>query len=70
MSFFQPKTAKPSAPNHSSSSNTPFIGVRAKLNIGESNDKYEKEADAVADKVVQKRDFSERNLSSLLRLCT
>ena len=54
MSFFKPKhTHSNSSSSHSS--NTPFIGVRAKLNIGESNDKYEKEADAVADKVVQKK---------------
>jgi len=32
----------------------PFFGVQAKLSIGQSGDKYEKEADAVADQVVAK----------------
>ena len=31
-----------------------FPGIQAKLNIGKPNDKYEVEADAVADKVVQR----------------
>ncbi len=32
----------------------PFFGVQAKLAVGKPDDKYEKEADAMADKVVQK----------------
>ncbi len=32
----------------------PFFGVQAKLSIGKPNDKYEREADSVADKVVAK----------------
>ncbi|MEZ4875164.1 MAG: DUF4157 domain-containing protein [Flavobacteriaceae bacterium] len=35
-------------------SNDSFFGVQAKLSIGKPNDKYEVEADAVADKVVSK----------------
>jgi hypothetical protein len=34
--------------------NNPIPGVQAKLNIGQPDDKYEKEADATADKVVQR----------------
>ncbi|OAB78805.1 eCIS core domain-containing protein [Cochleicola gelatinilyticus] len=33
-----------------------FFGVQAKLTVGKPNDRYEKEADAVADKVVAKQD--------------
>ena len=33
---------------------TSFFGIQAKLSIGKPNDKYEKEADSVADKVVTK----------------
>ena len=33
---------------------TSFFGIQAKLSIGKPNDKYEKEADSVADKVVAK----------------
>src|SRR3989338_3188967 len=32
----------------------PFFGVQTKLNIGKAGDSYEREADAVADQVVQK----------------
>ncbi|HLP65748.1 DUF4157 domain-containing protein [Flavobacterium sp.] len=43
-------------PSHSSpsisSKNEDFFGVQAKLNIGKSNDKYEAEADSVADKII------------------
>lgn len=43
-------------PSHSSSQhdkgNESFFGVQAKLNIGKSNDKFEAEADRVADQVV------------------
>lgn len=55
MSFFKPQNTSTSQTDSKSSSNSPFIGVQAKLNIGKSNDKYEKEADAVADKVVNKK---------------
>lgn len=53
MSFFK-STPKSSDADSSRSANSPFVGVQAKLNIGKSNDKYEREADAVADKVVNK----------------
>ena len=33
-----------------------FFGVQAKLTIGKSNDKYETQADALADKVVSKKE--------------
>lgn len=33
-----------------------FFGVQAKLNIGKSNDKYEVEADAAADRIVSNRE--------------
>ncbi len=46
-------------PSHSSSNHDKgkesFFGVQAKLNIGKSNDKYEAEADRVADHVVANR---------------
>ncbi|MFK7785447.1 MAG: DUF4157 domain-containing protein [Crocinitomicaceae bacterium] len=51
MSFFKSKTNKASEED-SHSASRPFIGVQAKLNVGSANDKYEKEADRVADKVV------------------
>ena len=54
MNLFRPRHSNSSATDSSSSANSPFIGVQAKLNIGKSNDKYEKEADAVADKVVNR----------------
>ncbi|MBL4705197.1 MAG: DUF4157 domain-containing protein [Flavobacteriales bacterium] len=38
-----------------------FFGIQAKLNIGKQNDKYEKEADSVADKVVA---FSQKKSSN------
>lgn len=48
--------SKKSNPSHSSpsisSKNEDFFGVQAKLNIGKSNDKYEAEADSVADKII------------------
>ena len=34
--------------------NTPFFVAQAKLSVGEADDAYEKEADSVADKVVQR----------------
>lgn len=49
-----------SSSNHSNQSRNKseesFFGVQAKLNIGKSNDKYEIEADAVADKMTSKSD--------------
>jgi len=45
--------SKPSSLSKKAGS-TPFFGVQAKLSIGKPNDKYEKEADSVADKVVAK----------------
>ena len=49
-----------SASNHSTQSRDKseesFFGVQAKLNIGKPNDKYEVEADAVADKVTSKKE--------------
>ncbi len=54
MSFFKPSHTTSSDADSSRSANSPFVGIQAKLNIGKSNDKYEKEADAVADKVVNK----------------
>nr|WP_294924145.1 DUF4157 domain-containing protein [uncultured Flavobacterium sp.] len=46
----KPNSSTPSAFN--SRQGEDFFGVQAKLNIGKSNDKYEAEADYVADKVV------------------
>lgn len=57
MSFFKPQHTNSSTTDSHRSANTPFIGIQAKLNIGKSNDKYEKEADSVADKVVQKAEM-------------
>lgn len=58
MSLFSQKSK--SNPTNTSSSNSgkseDFFGVQAKLNIGKSNDKYEVEADKVADKVVTNKD--------------
>ncbi len=49
-----------SASNHSApsgdKSEESFFGVQAKLNIGKPNDKYEVEADAVADQVTSKKE--------------
>ncbi|MBN8640460.1 MAG: DUF4157 domain-containing protein [Flavobacteriales bacterium] len=57
MSIFSKKSNSNS--NHSFSSKDKnedaFFGVQAKLNIGKSNDKYEVEADSVADKIVSKK---------------
>lgn len=57
MSFFKPAHNRSSANDSNRSSNTPFFRPQAKLRVGEANDKYEKEADAVADKVVHKGDI-------------
>jgi hypothetical protein len=37
-----------------------FFGVQAKLNIGKSNDKYEVEADATADKIVSNKESNSK----------
>jgi len=55
--FFQPNNQQPitnqlSTTNYQLPTNNPFI--QAKLKIGQPNDKYEQEADSVADQVVQK----------------
>ena len=34
--------------------NTPFFAAQAKLSVGKADDAYEKEADSVADKVLQR----------------
>ncbi|GEM_PF-6972789 len=53
MSETRKKIEKPTQ-NHESkqSGNNQFFGIQAKFNIGDSNDKYEKEADAAADEIV------------------
>ena len=40
---------------HKSNPSSENIEIQAKLNINQPNDKYEQEADAMADKVVQKK---------------
>ncbi|MEN2399244.1 DUF4157 domain-containing protein [Flavobacterium sp. MC2016-06] len=56
MSAFSPKVkSAPSRSSFNSRKGEDFFGVQAKLNIGKSNDKYEVEADNVADKVVSKK---------------
>lgn len=51
--FKQISKSNPSAPSSvNASKGTDFFGVQAKLNIGKSNDKFEVEADKVADQVV------------------
>jgi Domain of unknown function (DUF4157) len=59
MSVFSNKSnAKPTKTNTvfaNERSNEAFFGVQAKLNIGKSNDKYEVEADRVADTVVSNK---------------
>ncbi len=55
MSAFTQKTkASPSKPSSFDKGRDSFFGVQAKLNIGKSNDKYEVEANKVADKIVSK----------------
>ena len=53
MSFFKPKTSTDSPSGTFRSDHAPFLSPQAKLNIGKSDDKYEQEADSVADKVVK-----------------
>lgn len=54
MSVFAKSTAGKSDlnPHNKGNERESFFGVQAKLNIGKSNDKYEAEADRVADTVV------------------
>lgn len=57
MSFFKPKTSAHSPSGTFRSDHEPFFKPQAKLKVGEANDKYENEADAVADNVVNKHDI-------------
>jgi outer membrane protein OmpA-like peptidoglycan-associated protein len=55
--FFQKKAAQDffeTASGPSAFFSSKFSGIQTKLSIGEPNDKYEQEADAMADKVVQR----------------
>lgn len=56
MPVFAKNTIQKGSPNATvqQKEDTSFFGVQAKLSIGKPNDKYEAEADAVADKVVSK----------------
>jgi hypothetical protein len=55
-SFNQIAKSKPSSPSSfNARKGEDFFGVQAKLNIGKSNDKYEVEADKVADTVVSNK---------------
>lgn len=57
--FSQKSKSNPSSPSaFNSRQGDDFFGVQAKLNIGKSNDKYEVEADNVADRVVSKKQNS------------
>ncbi|AOC97070.1 hypothetical protein BB050_03992 [Flavobacterium anhuiense] len=47
-----PKSNSPHSSSHHDKGKESFFGVQAKLNIGKSNDKFEVEADRVADHVV------------------
>lgn len=46
--------------------NTPFFVAQAKLSVGKVDDAYEKEADAVADKVVQRSEKNTFNAAETL----
>ena len=54
MSFSRSAHSHTSTTDFKRSVSASFFRPQAKLNIGQANDKYEKEADAVADKVVNK----------------
>ena len=57
--FSQKSKSNPSSPSaFNSRQGDDFFGVQAKLNIGKSNDKYEVEADSVANQVVSKKQNS------------
>ena len=56
MSVFSQKiNTNPPKSSHNEREGVDFFGIQAKLNIGKSNDKYEVEADHVADKVVSNK---------------
>lgn len=56
MPLFNQKRKNPvSNPLSNDTGKDSFFGIQAKLNIGKSNDKYEVEADRVADKVVSNK---------------
>lgn len=56
MSAFSQKSKPiPSTSATNNSGKESFFGIQAKLNIGKANDKYEVEADRVADQVVSKK---------------
>lgn len=63
------KTNKPnekkrsSSPFFSSQNNSGFFNAQTKLNVGKPNDKYEKEADRVADTVVLNSQDKKNNIS-------
>lgn len=56
--FNQKHKSNPSSSAFNSRQGEDFFGVQAKLNIGKSNDKYEVEADKVADQVVSSKNNS------------
>ena len=49
MAFFKPAHTRNSSNDSIGSENTPFFRPQEKLSVGGSNDKYEQEADAVAN---------------------
>ena len=59
FSTYKVQNGKPNSGSQFSG-NPPFFAAQAKLSVGKTDDPYEKEADAVADKVVQR---SEKNIS-------
>ncbi len=56
MRAFSINSAQNGKPNslQPTKGNTPFFAAQAKLSVGKADDAYEKEADSVADKVVQR----------------
>ena len=58
MTLFSQKSKNTQTPQKSSED---FFGIQAKLGIGKSNDKYEVEADQVADKVVSNKQINNPN---------
>lgn len=56
MKAFAPASAQNGTPNAvlQRKGGVPFFGIQTKLSVGAPGDKYEREADAVADKVVSK----------------
>lgn len=67
----EPFFSRYSSPLHSAKSNSFF---QAKLSVGKANDQYEKEADRVADKVVNQKSsgpvIQKKEISSIQRLVT